>query len=71
MSITKLEMQQLNLDTRLHQHNSAIQMELWQEAYKVIEDIHGLMTPSIPLPSAHPEFDHFIETDKSPLEFCF
>ena len=118
---------------RLHQLDSAIQMELWQEAYKAIEDIHGLMTMSkktpvaktmanyyqklamvfwkagnqlfhasallklfqltremkknitsdelqrmashvlvatlaIPLPSAHPEFDRFIETDKSPLE---
>lgn len=118
---------------RLHQLESAIHMELWQEAYKAIEDIHGLMTMSkktpvaktmanyyqklamvfwkagnqlfhasallklfqltremkknitmdelqrmashvlvatlsIPLPSAHPEFDRFIETDKSPLE---
>jgi len=133
VSITKLETQQLNLDTRLYQLDSAIQMELWQEAYKAIEDIHGLMTLSkktpvsktmanyyqklamvfwkagnqlfhaaallklfqltremkknitkdelqrmashvliatlsIPLPSAHPEFDRFIETDKSPLE---
>jgi len=25
-------------------------------------------TLAIPLPSAHPEFDRFIETDKSPLE---
>lgn len=118
---------------RLFQLDSAIHMELWQEAYKAIEDIHGLMTLSkkqpvaktmanyyqklamvfwkagnhlfhaaallklfqltremkknitqeeltrmashvlvatlaIPLPSAHPEFDRFIETDKSPLE---
>lgn len=133
VSISKPETQQLNLDTRLHQLDSAIQMELWQEAYKAIEDIHGLMTLSkkqpvaktmanyyqklamvfwkagnqlfhaaallklfqltremkknitpeelqrmashvlvaslaIPLPSAHPEFDRFIETDKSPLE---
>lgn len=133
VSIAKPETQQLNLDTRLHQLDSAIQMELWQEAYKAIEDIHGLMTfskktpvartmanyyqklamvfwkagnqlfhaaallklfqltremkknitkdelqrmashvliatLSIPLPSAHPEFDRFIETDKSPLE---
>lgn len=133
VSITKPETQQLNLDTRLYQLDSAIQMELWQEAYKAIEDIHGLMTLSkktpvaktmanyyqklamvfwkagnqlfhaaalmklfqltremkknitsdelqkmashvlvatlaIPLPSAHPEFDRFIETDKSPLE---
>lgn len=133
VSISKPETQQLNLDTRLYQLDSAIQMELWQEAYKAIEDIHGLMTLSkkqpvaktmanyyqklamvfwkagnqlfhaaallklfqltremkknitpeelqrmashvlvatlaIPLPSAHPEFDRFIETDKSPLE---
>uniref|UniRef100_A0A1B0D2Z0 Eukaryotic translation initiation factor 3 subunit A n=2 Tax=Phlebotomus papatasi TaxID=29031 RepID=A0A1B0D2Z0_PHLPP len=133
VSISKPETQQLNLDTRLHQLDSAIQMELWQEAYKAIEDIHGLMNMSkktplaktmanyyqklamvfwkagnqlfhaaallklfqltremkknitpeelqrmashvlvailaIPLPSAHPEFDRFIETDKSPLE---
>lgn len=133
VSISKPETQQLNLDTRLYQLDSAIQMELWQEAYKAIEDIHGLMaiskktpvpktmanyyqklamvfwkagnqlfhaaallklfqlsremkktitqdelqrmashvlvaTLAIPLPSAHPEFDRFIETDKSPLE---
>ncbi|BES96804.1 Eukaryotic translation initiation factor 3 subunit F-1 [Nesidiocoris tenuis] len=133
VSLTKPETQQYNLETRLFQLDSAIQMELWQEAYKAIEDIHGLMnmskkppisktmanyyqklamvfwkagyylfhaaalfklfqlskdmrknithdelqrmaccvllaTLSIPLPSAHPEFDRFIETDKSPLE---
>jgi translation initiation factor 3 subunit A len=133
VSISKPETQQLNLDTRLYQLDSAIQMELWQEAYKAIEDIHGLMnmskktpqpktmanyyqklamvfwkaenrlfhaaallrlfqlsrelrktitpdelqrmashvlvaTLAIPLPSAHPEYDRFIETDKSPLE---
>lgn len=133
VSITKPETQQLNLETRLFQLDSAIQMELWQEAYKAIEDIHGLMglskktpqpktmanyyqklamvfwkagnqlfhaaallrlfqlsrdlkktmtadevqrmashvlvaTLAIPLPSAHPEYDRFIETDKSPLE---
>lgn len=27
-----------------------------------------LATLSVPLPSAHPEFDRFIETDRSPLE---
>lgn len=133
VSISKPETQQLNLETRLYQLDSAIQMELWQEAYKAIEDIHNLMnmskkmpvpktmanyyqklamvfwkagnylyhaaalfklyqlskemkknitqeelqrmacrvliaTLAIPLPSAHPEFDRFIETDKSPLE---
>lgn len=135
VSIHKPETQQLNLDTRLVQLDSAIQMELWQEAYKAIEDIHGLMnlskklpvpktmanyyqklsmvfwkagssmylyhaaalfklfqlskdmkknitpdelqrmacrvllaTLSIPLPTGHPEFNCFIETDKTPLE---
>jgi translation initiation factor 3 subunit A len=43
VSISKPETQQLNQDTRLVQLDSAIQMELWQEAYKAIEDIHGLM----------------------------
>lgn len=42
--ITRPETQQLNLDTRLFQLESAIQMELWQEAYKAIEDIHSLMS---------------------------
>ncbi|XP_073948086.1 eukaryotic translation initiation factor 3 subunit a isoform X2 [Choristoneura fumiferana] len=133
VSISKPETQQLNLETRLFQLDSAIQMELWQEAYKAIEDIHSLMnmskkTPvaktmanyygklalvfwkaghclfhaaallklfqlsremkknitqeelqkmacrvlvavlSVPLPSLHPEFDRFVETDKSPVE---
>ncbi|XP_064074354.1 eukaryotic translation initiation factor 3 subunit A isoform X2 [Vanessa tameamea] len=133
VSMTKPETQQLNLETRLFQLDSAIQMELWQEAYKAIEDIHNLMnmskkTPvaktmanyygklalvfwkaghclfhaaallklfqlsremkknitqeelqkmacrvlvavlSVPLPSLHPEFDRFVETDKSPVE---
>jgi len=27
-----------------------------------------LATLAVPLPSAHPEFDRFIETDKSPYE---
>ena len=30
----------------MYQLDSAIQMELWQEAYKAIEDIHGLMAMS-------------------------
>ncbi|RZF44083.1 hypothetical protein LSTR_LSTR013138 [Laodelphax striatellus] len=133
VSLSKPETQQFNLETRLVQLESAIQMELWQEAYKATEDIHSLMnmskklpipktmanyyqklamvfwkagyylfhaaalfklfqlskdmkknitheelqrmackvllaTLSIPLPSAHPEFDRFIDTDKSPLE---
>ncbi|XP_071946958.1 eukaryotic translation initiation factor 3 subunit A-like isoform X2 [Antedon mediterranea] len=35
--------QQLNMETRLMQLETAISMELWQEAYKAVEDIHSLM----------------------------
>ncbi|XP_050536416.1 eukaryotic translation initiation factor 3 subunit A isoform X2 [Daktulosphaira vitifoliae] len=133
VSLSNPETQQYNLETRLYQLDYAIQMELWQEAYKATEDIHNLMTLAkkspvpktmanyyqklamvfwkagynlfhaaallklfqlskemkknitaeelqrmasrvllatlaVPLPSAHPEFDRFIETDKSPYE---
>ncbi|XP_022167720.1 eukaryotic translation initiation factor 3 subunit A [Myzus persicae] len=133
VSLSNPETQQYNLETRLCQLDYAIQMELWQEAYKATEDIHNLMslakkspvpktmanyyqklamvfwkagynlfhaaallklfqlskemkknitaeelqkmasrvllaTLAVPLPSAHPEFDRFIETDKSPYE---
>ena len=36
----------MNLDTRLVQLDATIHMELWQEAYKAVEDIHGLMSLS-------------------------
>jgi len=133
INLNNSETQQMNLDTRLVQLDAAIQMELWQEAYKAVEDIHGLMSLSkkvfapkmmanyyqklalvfwksgnflfhaaavfkhfqltrdmkknlsseeqakmasrvlaaclcVPLPSKHPEFDRFIETDRSPAE---
>jgi len=133
VNLNNPETQQMNLETRLEQLNYAIRMELWQEAYKAIEDISDLMNKSkkmpkphvmasyfqklslvflkagnqlfhaaalfklfqllrdqkknitpeelskrastvlvatlaIPLPSAHPEFDRFIETEKSALE---
>jgi len=133
INLNNSDTQQMNLDTRLGQLDAAIQMELWQEAYKAVEDIHGLMSLSkkvfqpkmmanyyqklalvfwksgnflfhaaavfkhfqltremkknlsaeelakmasrvlaaclcVPLPSQHPEFDRFIETDRSPAE---
>merc|ERR1711962_973271 len=133
INLNNAETQQTNLDTRLVQLDAAIHMELWQEAYKAVEDIHGLMSLSkkvfqpkmmanyyqklarvfwksgnflfhaaavfkhfqltremkknisaeelakmasrvlaaclcVPLPSQHPEFDRFIETDRSPAE---
>merc|ERR1719278_1799909 len=133
INLNNPETQQMNLDTRLVQLDAAIHMELWQEAYKAVEDIHGLMSLSkkvfqpkmmanyyqklalvfwksgnilfhaaavfkhfqltremkknisadelakmasrvlaaclcVPLPSQHPKFDRFIETDRSPAE---
>ncbi|KAL7287480.1 hypothetical protein TKK_0018580 [Trichogramma kaykai] len=46
ISINKLETQKLNRETRMTQFEAAFQMELYQEAYKTIEDIHGLMNIS-------------------------
>merc|ERR1719186_339659 len=43
VNLNNAETQQMNLDTRLVQLDAAIHMELWQEAYKAVEDIHGLM----------------------------
>ena len=40
----------MNLETRLEQLNSAVKMELWQEAYKAIEDISDLMNKSKKMP---------------------
>nr|A7SK48.2 RecName: Full=Eukaryotic translation initiation factor 3 subunit A; Short=eIF3a; AltName: Full=Eukaryotic translation initiation factor 3 subunit 10 [Nematostella vectensis] len=34
---------QMHLETRLAQLDSAISMELWQEAFKAVEDVYGLM----------------------------
>lgn len=43
----------MNLETRLEQLNYAIKMELWQEAYKAIEDISDLMNKSKKMPKPH------------------
>ena len=46
INLNNSDTQQMNLDTRLVQLDAAISMELWQEAYKAVEDIHGLMSLS-------------------------
>ncbi|XP_024524072.1 eukaryotic translation initiation factor 3 subunit A [Selaginella moellendorffii] len=42
--LTLPESLQLYLDTRLEQLKVATELELWQEAFRTIEDIHGLMS---------------------------
>ncbi|CAM1317879.1 EIF3A (predicted), partial [Pycnogonum litorale] len=46
INLNNPESQAMHLETRLVQLDSSITMELWQEAYKAIEDIHGLMALS-------------------------
>ncbi len=46
IDLTKPDTQNNHLETRLLQLNQAIAMELWQEAYKAVEDIYSLMSLS-------------------------
>ncbi|XP_046545419.1 eukaryotic translation initiation factor 3 subunit A-like [Haliotis rubra] len=43
INLNNPDSQAMHLETRLEQLNSAINMELWQEAFKAVEDIHGLI----------------------------
>eukprot|EP00795_Rhopilema_esculentum_P012434 gene12434-3101_t len=53
INLNNTESLQMHVETRLSQLESAIQMELWQEAFKAIEDIHGLMQLSKKPPKPH------------------
>lgn len=44
-----------------------MEMELYISVFRMACRVL-IATLAIPLPSSHPEFDRFIETDKSPLE---
>jgi translation initiation factor 3 subunit A len=46
IDLSKAETQNNHMETRLLQLNYAISMELWQEAYKAVEDIYHLMNLS-------------------------
>ncbi|XP_074640186.1 eukaryotic translation initiation factor 3 subunit A-like [Tubulanus polymorphus] len=46
INLNNPESQAMHLETRLVQLDSAIQMELWQEAFKAVEDVHGLVSLS-------------------------
>jgi len=53
ISLTNPESQAIHLDIRITQLDYGIKIELWQEAFKAVEDIHYLM--NIPKRAPHPQ----------------
>jgi translation initiation factor 3 subunit A len=59
IDLNKPETQNNHLETRLCQLNHAISMELWQEAYKAVEDIYSLMNLSRQKPKPGQMFNYY------------
>ncbi|EMP31690.1 Eukaryotic translation initiation factor 3 subunit A [Chelonia mydas] len=64
INLSNPESQSMHLETRLVQLDSAISMELWQEAFKAVEDIHGLFSLSKkpPKPQLMANYYHKVST---------
>ncbi|RIA95923.1 hypothetical protein C1645_756334 [Glomus cerebriforme] len=46
INLNEPESLQRHLDTRFNQLNAAVELELWQEAFRSVEDIHNLLSMS-------------------------
>ncbi|XP_010221609.1 PREDICTED: eukaryotic translation initiation factor 3 subunit A-like, partial [Tinamus guttatus] len=64
INLNNPESQSMHLETRLVQLDSAISMELWQEAFKAVEDIHGLfaLSKKPPKPQLMANYYHKVST---------
>lgn len=59
IDLNKPETQNNHLEIRFLQLNYAISMELWQEAYKAVEDIYGLMSLSRSKPKPGQMYNYY------------
>ena len=59
IDLSKPETQNIHLETRLYQLKHAISMQLWQEAYKAVEDIYALMLLSKSKPKPNQMFHYY------------
>ncbi|NXK04831.1 EIF3A factor, partial [Herpetotheres cachinnans] len=64
INLNNPDSQSMHLETRLVQLDSAISMELWQEAFKAVEDIHGLfaLSKKPPKPQLMANYYHKVST---------
>jgi len=59
ISLNNPESLQLHFETRFSQLSTGTELELWQESFKTIEDIHGLMQMSKKAPKASAMADYY------------
>ena len=59
IDLSRPETQNIHLETRLYLLKHAISMQLWQEAYKAVEDIYALMLLSKSKPKPNQMFHYY------------